>query len=76
VKIRTKLNKRVLDVSQSTDHGHEKGELILYDDYGSANQQFILTADGPDFIMKSTQSNKALEVTKGSQDDGAKIIEA
>ena len=76
MKIRTKLNKRVLDVSQSSDNGHDVGDLILFDDYGSENQMFSLSADGPDFVLKCVKSGKALEVANGEHKDGAKVIES
>lgn len=59
--IRSKLNGRCLDVSQTNDWGNQRGDLIIYDYVGGINQQWHFIQQGPDFLIRSAQSGKVLD---------------
>jgi hypothetical protein len=59
--IRSQLNGRCLDVSQTNDWGNQQGDLIIYDYVGGLNQQWHIIRDGPDFILRSAQSGRVLD---------------
>jgi hypothetical protein len=61
--IRSKINGRVLDVSQTNDWGNQQGDLIIYDYVGGLNQQWHLIREGPDFVIRSAQTGKVLDST-------------
>lgn len=65
--IRSKINGRVLDVSQTNDWGNQQGDLIIYDYVGGLNQQWHLVREGPDFVIRSAQSGKVLDTTYTGQ---------